>query len=175
MYHKITKEKIHVNRYTPLIITCLVVLIDQSAKFFIVKTFTFQDIYKVIGDLLWIVHVRNTGVAFSIGINLENIWRIIIVIIVPSLLILYLLWFTLFSTQPQTYKFLTATMLGGGIGNMIDRIFRTEGVVDFISVKFYGVFGFERWPTFNFSDMSIVISLIIWIIITFFFQKSKIK
>ncbi len=48
--------------------------------------------------------------------------------------------------------------MGGGIGNLIDRIFRSLRVVDFISVKFYGIFGLERWPTFNIADASLVVS-----------------
>jgi len=48
--------------------------------------------------------------------------------------------------------------LGGGIGNLIDRIFRSFRVVDFISVKVYGFLGFERWPTFNVADASLVVS-----------------
>ena len=38
-------------------------------------------------------------------------------------------------------------IVGGGLGNLVDRFFRKEGVVDFIDVKFYGLFGLERWPT----------------------------
>lgn len=43
------------------------------------------------------------------------------------------------------------------MGNLYDRFFRPNGVVDFIDVKFYGIFGFERWPTFNIADMGVLI------------------
>ncbi|NLC92435.1 MAG: signal peptidase II, partial [Treponema sp.] len=66
-----------------------------------------------------------------------------------------------------------AGILGGGIGNIIDRIFRTEGVVDFIDVKFYGLFGFERWPTFNIADSAIVICCILLLISFFLVKKDK--
>ena len=52
-------------------------------------------------------------------------------------------------------------------GNIIDRIFRPQGVVDFIDVKFFGIFGLERWPTFNVADASIVVCGII-LIVSFF-------
>ena len=48
-------------------------------------------------------------------------------------------------------------IIGGGISNLLDRFFRAEGVVDFIDVKFFGLFGLERWPTFNIADSAIVI------------------
>jgi len=54
-------------------------------------------------------------------------------------------------------RWATAGILGGGIGNIADRIFRPDGVVDFISVKFYGIFGLERWPTFNVADSAVVV------------------
>ena len=49
-------------------------------------------------------------------------------------------------------------LVGGGLGNYVDRIFRPAGVVDFLDFKFYGIFGLERWPTFNVADMTVVIS-----------------
>jgi signal peptidase II len=57
-------------------------------------------------------------------------------------------------------------IVGGGIGNVIDRIFRPEGVVDFVSVKFYGLFGLERWPTFNVADSSVVVCAILLVVST---------
>ncbi len=51
-----------------------------------------------------------------------------------------------------------AAILGGGVGNLIDRFFRVGGVVDFVSVRFYGIFGFERWPTFNVADSTVVVA-----------------
>jgi signal peptidase II len=69
-----------------------------------------------------------------------------------------LLWYYLSSNDfTRLQRWATAGILGGGIGNIIDRIFRPDGVVDFISVKFYGLFGFERWPTFNVADSSVVV------------------
>ncbi|GMO50340.1 MAG: hypothetical protein Ta2G_07780 [Termitinemataceae bacterium] len=64
--------------------------------------------------------------------------------------------------------------MGGGAGNLIDRIFRPDGVVDFISVKWFGLtfkngdavpfLGFDRWPTFNVADASVVVCVFIWLI-----------
>jgi signal peptidase II len=52
-------------------------------------------------------------------------------------------------------------MIGGGLGNYMDRIFRPEGVVDFLDFKFYGLLGMQRWPTFNLADMTLVVSAIL--------------
>ena len=69
-------------------------------------------------------------------------------------------------------------IVGGGLGNLIDRFFRAEGVVDFIDLKFYGLFGLERWPTFNVADSAVVVCgllLIISFIITFIKESKESK
>ncbi|HOX92234.1 MAG TPA: signal peptidase II, partial [Spirochaetales bacterium] len=59
--------------------------------------------------------------------------------------------------QPALQGAELAGIIGGGMGNILDRIFRADGVVDFLSVKFYGLFGLERWPTFNVADATVVV------------------
>ena len=65
-------------------------------------------------------------------------------------------------------------IVGGGFGNLIDRFFRAEGVIDFIDVKFFGILGYDRWPTFNVADMSVVICGIL-LLISFFTAGAKAK
>ena len=55
-------------------------------------------------------------------------------------------------------RWLLAAVFGGGLANMVDRVFRPRGVVDFVDVKFYGLFGMERYPTFNVADSSVVVA-----------------
>ena len=55
-------------------------------------------------------------------------------------------------------------IVGGGLGNLIDRFFRPAGVVDFIDVKFYGLFGLDRWPTFNVADAAVVVCGILMVV-----------
>ena len=75
------------------------------------------------------------------------------------LVILGLIAFYLFKTDTLTHlqRWAACGILGGGAGNLVDRIFRPLGVVDFIDVKFYGLFGLDRWPTFNIADSAIVV------------------
>ena len=61
-------------------------------------------------------------------------------------------------------RWLICGVLGGGFGNIFDRLFRPEGVVDFIDVKFYGLFGMERFPTFNVADSFVMVCAILLVI-----------
>ena len=54
------------------------------------------------------------------------------------------------------------------------RLFRfDQGVVDFISVKFYGIFGMDRWPTFNLSDSFVVVFVILFAISVIFTRETR--
>jgi signal peptidase II len=152
----------------PFSLTALVLLLDQGVKAFIVKNWPLEgsfikDVFN--NGLLYIFHVRNKAVAFSLGHNLPDNLRPFLFIIVPILVLGFLVWYY-FSSRDfsvlQRWAF--AGIIGGGLGNILDRIFRPDGVVDFISVKFYGILGMERWPTFNIADSSVVIGCILFFI-----------
>ena len=61
-------------------------------------------------------------------------------------------------------RYAIAGIVGGGLGNIIDRIFRTSGVIDFLSFRLYGLFGLSHFPTFNIADVSLTISAGVFII-----------
>ncbi|MCL2381136.1 MAG: signal peptidase II [Treponema sp.] len=151
--------------FTPFILTALVVLLDQATKAFIVRHWPVQGsfISDVFGnDLLIFVHVRNPAIAFSIGYGLPQPWRFILFVIVPIAVLILLTWYYFHTTEfSRPQRWAIAGIIGGGIGNISDRIFRPDGVVDFISVRFFGIFGLERWPTFNVADSSVVVCCMI--------------
>jgi len=156
--------KVFKERLLPLSLTGAVILADQIVKAVIVKikpdTGLIKDVFN--NDLLWIYHVRNKAIAFSIGDNFPDFLKPILFIAVPVLVLGFLMWYYFKSNEfTQIQRWAAAGIIGGGLGNIIDRIFRPDGVVDFISVKFYGIFGFERWPTFNIADSSVVVCCIL--------------
>ncbi|MCL2209912.1 MAG: signal peptidase II [Treponema sp.] len=160
----------------PLSLTAIVILLDQITKAIIVKIKPefglIRDVFN--NDLLWIYHVRNKAIAFSIGDNLPDILKLIVFIIVPILVLAFLLWYYLKTDEfKQIQRWAAAGIIGGGLGNIIDRIFRSEGVVDFISVRFFGFLGMERFPTFNIADSAVVVCCL-FLLVTMFFTPHKI-
>lgn len=156
-------------RFTPFILSAFIVLVDQLSKLWVMNNIPVGTLYKrYFNDFLWIVHVRNTGAAFSLGDSLPDVLRILIFVVGCLALMIFLGYLIVSKKQTwvtQGQRWFVAGILGGGIGTMIDRIFRfNEGVVDFISVKFYGIFGMDRWPTFNVSDSSVVVFVILFLI-----------
>ena len=167
------------DRVLPLSLTAFIIAADQIVKAVIVKLLPnhpglIKDVFD--NGFLWIYHVRNKAIAFSLGENFPEAVKPVIFIIVP-ILVLGFLFFYYFKTNDFTnlQRWAAAGIIGGGLGNIIDRIFRIDGVVDFISVKFYGFLGFERWPTFNIADSSVVVCCILLIVTMFIPQKKTDK
>jgi len=160
-------------RFLPLLLTVLIILADQISKSVIAinwpippqeesvfppkeESVFIKDVFN--NDFLRIIHVRNKVIAFSLGKNLPENIRPVLFVLLPLLVLALLVWYYFKSDDfNSAQRWATAGILGGGIGNIIDRIFRPDGVVDFISVKFYGFLGFSYWPTFNMADSSVVI------------------
>jgi len=146
-----------------------IVSIDQLSKLLVVKLIPPLTIaWTFAGDFFRLVHIRNTGAAFSIGANMPGVYRAVILIVIP---IIVLIWMGIYIVRgkdlSEGQRWTLAAILGGGVGNQIDRIFRSDGVVDFLDFKFFGIFGLQRWPTFNIADATMVVSSIVLIILLF--------
>ncbi len=162
-------------RLTPLLIVPLLVVADQLTKLLIVRSIEPYTVGHSFWDgILRIIHTRNTAIAFSIGRGLPDGLRVILFITVPLLLLILLIVYYVRSDDfTMLQRWAVAGIIGGGIGNLIDRILRPGGVVDFIDVKIYGLFGMERWPTFNLADASVVVAGILLLISLILEQREK--
>ena len=156
-------------RYTPFVLTLLVIIADQVSKSLIVKYIPEGTVaLSFFSDWLWICHVRNTAVAFSLGSSLPQFVKYFAFIGLPILL-MGLVGYTIVSTKTDKefnsfQKWCLAGILGGGLGNLIDRIFRHLRVVDWISTYLNGFLGMDRFPTWNIADGSVVVSVILLVI-----------
>ena len=160
----------------PLLLILAVVLLDQLTKTLIVKNFAEggYDGFSLMGDFIRIIHVRNPGIAFSIGTSLSLTVRSILFKAIPLIVIIVVIGVYFRNEEfSQLQRWCITGIAGGGLGNLIDRYFRPHGVVDFISVKFYGFLGFERWPTFNVADSAVVVCGLLLVISFLFSVKSQ--
>ena len=155
-----TKKRDITSRLIPLILSAGIIVLDQVAKLIVIATIPKGGGIKVIGDFFRIIHVQNPAIAFSIGHAIAAGPRRTLFIFLPLVVIALLFLYYLFTRDPLTrfQKWCFGALVGGGLGNYVDRIFRPAGVVDFLDFKFYGIFGLERWPTFNVADMTLVIT-----------------
>ena len=164
----------------PFILTFAIILADQLTKF-LVEFYIPLDYANghlgigpaFFGDFFRIIRVYNTGVAFSLGDSWPLALRRLSFGLVP-LIVMILVVVVYFRNKEfsMLQRWAIWGVLGGGCGNLIDRFFRARGVVDFIDVKFYGLFGMERWPTFNVADSAVVVCGIL-LVASFLIQIAK--
>ncbi len=131
----------------PLLLIVAIVVSDQIIKAFIVDWLKPQGSVSIIGDLLRLTFVTNTGVAFGMLTGIPY------VLIVPIVILIGVLVFYLVKTLGQSFLLTLALSLelGGALGNLIDRL-RLGYVVDFVKVPY--------WPAFNLADSCVVIGAI---------------
>ena len=153
------------NKYLYFILILIYVLLDQLTKLLIIKNIPYHSFIQL-NDYFSIVNVGNTGIAFSMFQN-NNIFFIVLV----SLVLIYIIFFIIKNNKEFTKLQINCFLLilSGGIGNLIDRIFR-GAVVDFIDIGYKEIY---RWPAFNVADSCVCVGIILFIISILFSNKNK--
>jgi signal peptidase II len=157
----------------PLVLSAGVIAADQIVKWIVTKTLPYGRPVEVIGDFLRLVYVQNPNIGFSIGRTLGGGGRFVLARLLPLIVSgILLVYFLVGKDISRFQRWVLAAVLGGGLGNYVDRILRQGEVVDFIDVKFYGIFGMQRWPTFNLADSTLVVAGIL-LLASFLFTREK--
>lgn len=148
-------------KYIPLVLAFGIIITDQITKALIVHFIPVDTIGRSFWNgFLRIIHTRNFGIAFSIGYSWPRPLQFLVFSILPlGLLAALLVYFFRMSELSKLQRWAVAGIIGGGFGNIVDRFFRTDGVVDFIDVNIRIIRG-NRWPAFNVADSAVVVSAI---------------
>ncbi len=158
-------------KYAYLWITLVIIIIDQLSKLLIRNLLELGEIIKITPKIIWITYVQNTGAAFSLSFGTPGLNKIVFIIV--SLLAIFLIFYLLSKTSSKIEKISFALILGGAVGNLIDRIALGK-VTDFIWCDFPDVI-MTRWPVFNIADSSIVIAIAIMVGYTIFHRDKAME
>lgn len=170
-------------KLVPLILILVVIILDQLTKFLVTSNIPLYGMgASFFNGFLRIIHINNPGIAFSIGQGWSIAVRSILFRIIPLLVIIIVLGVYMRNDDfSKLQRWAISGIAGGGFGNLIDRFFRAEGVVDFIDVQWFGIekasFKFlrwERWPTFNVADAAVVVCGIL-LVISFVIAMKKVR
>jgi signal peptidase II len=130
------------------VVAVVVFLIDYVSKKIIVQTVELDERISGIGNFFIITHIRNSGAAF--GMLEGGRWFFLLITIVVVVGILWYLHRS-YRTGSMLLLFALAMILGGAVGNFLDRALFGE-VVDFLQFNF----GSYTFPIFNLADSAIV-------------------
>ena len=136
----------------------LIVVIDQVTKILVKYYMEINQVIHIGGKYIGFRFIENPGMAFGIQIGGKLFFTVFAAI--ASLIILIFL----FRIKKDHFwtRLALSSILGGAIGNLIDRIAFGK-VVDFIEIG--------PWPIFNFADIAVTFGMVILIIIVFFEKK----
>lgn len=146
------------------LLAVVVILIDQLSKWWIVANMELRESISIIENFFYITSHRNTGAAWGILAGQMGFFYIITLIVV-GVIVYYM---QKFAKDSKVMGISLGLILGGAIGNFIDRLFRKE-VVDFFDVYI----GSYDYPIFNIADSALVVGVILIIIATFKDEKQK--
>jgi signal peptidase II len=142
------------------LIPLAVVLVDQLTKEAIIRAFRLGEGFPIIPGYLDITFVLNPGASFSLLATLPESIRVPFFIVVSAAaVILIVVYRTCYLRADRFGSICLALILGGAIGNLIDRI-RYGVVVDFIDAHLHQY----HWPVFNVADSAISVGVTLLIL-----------
>jgi signal peptidase II len=133
----------------------LALLLDILTKQLAVSGLEFREPVRLLGGAVYLVLIRNSGAAFSLGTGYTFVFPLITVLVIG-----WIGW-TARRLRSVPWALALGLVLGGALGNLTDRIFRAPGpfvghVVDFISVFDDGG---QVFPVFNVADSALCIGV----------------
>lgn len=157
-----------VNKYILLIVIAATVLIlDQFTKLYIVSRFTLYESVTILENFFNITYILNPGAAFGIFSERTADFRIPFFLTLSFLAVVGMVFFYKSVTE-RLLRIAVSLILGGAVGNMIDRA-RLGEVIDFIDVHWYD----SHWPAFNVADAAITIGVGLLILDMVIKEKTK--
>jgi signal peptidase II len=146
--------------FIALVIGALLVIADQVIKYFVSLYLQPVGSVSVIDNIFSLTYVENRGVAFGMFANMRWIFVVLTILVIIAII------FLMFKKRPDSKLFYTsaALIIGGGIGNLIDRVLYGY-VIDYLSLSFFP-------PVCNFADYCITIGTILLVIYVLFFSSS---
>ena len=153
----------------PLVSILVIVGLDQLVKYLTVQYLSDGREVKILGDALVLTYVQNRGMAWGLFQNGQIVFAILTPIAIAAVVFLYVR--TPWEIEYRPIRIAEVMLVGGAIGNLIDRIFRYDPVdgslfhgyvVDMIYIKAI------HFPVFNVADIFVTLSFVAMMLLLLF-------
>ena len=155
------EQLIFSKRSTAFFVLLLIILVDQATKWWILTVIMFP-----LSNFFNLVLVMNSGVSF--GIFSGGDWWVRWALVICASILTFGLAVWMIKTKEHPLSLGLAFIIGGAVGNLIDRI-RFGAVVDFLDFHYQS----WHWPAFNVADSAITLGVAIILIDSLCVRKSK--
>ncbi|MEN3538608.1 signal peptidase II [Microbispora sp. ZYX-F-249] len=132
------------------LLASVVYVLDQVSKFLVVEFLEHEEPLTVVPGALVLTVIRNPGAAFSIGTGMTIVFTVIALAVVVAIVR------TARQLRSLPWAITLGLLLGGAVGNLTDRVFRSPAPLQGHVVDFIQVFPVTRFPVFNVADSAIV-------------------
>lgn len=134
-----------------------IAVVDQVTKYFAEASLVPGERVDVLGGVLGLRLFYNSGAAFSLGTSITPVLTAFACVAVVVMVV------ALVRTWSTWWAVAVGVLLGGAVGNVVDRLFRAPGVgrgevVDFLELP--------RWPIFNVADMAVVTGAVLIVLLS---------
>ena len=152
-----------------LVLSAFVLALDQWSKLWIETTLELHGRLPVLPGFFDLVHVQNTGIAFGLfPAGREVASTLLLTALGFAALSVVSLYFRSTSEREPLLLLSLALVLGGAVGNLIDRIL-LRAVTDFLDVYV----GTHHWPAFNVADSGVTIGIVLMLAHSFLPQVRR--
>ncbi len=135
-----------------------VIVLDQATKFAVERTFSHGERLAVVPGFFDLTLVYNRGAAFSFLADAAG-WQRWFFIALGAVAAAFIVWLLARHGSQRLFAFALALILGGAVGNVVDRIARGH-VVDFVLLHWQRF----HWPAFNVADSAITIGAVLLVV-----------
>lgn len=150
-----------------IVLVLLNIACDQLSKDVVRKNVRPYDFIEIVGDHFILTNVENTGAIMGFGANLAPIFKLIFLQFLPVMVLAILLFRILQRSQHDKWLILALTfVIGGGMGNLIDRI-AYGSVTDFFQLQW----GFLKTGIFNLADVSVTLGVLLILLVSLRHKK----
>lgn len=136
------------------------ILIDRITKIMAQVFLKGEDIKSYFADILRISYVENTGAFLSLGSGWPLVVKYIVLLIIPTIFCFYGIFYCIKKITDAKKIIFISTIIGGGLGNIIDRAFFDFRVIDFLN---FGI-GNVRTGVLNVADLSVTFGAILFLV-----------
>jgi signal peptidase II len=144
------------------------IVLDQISKYIVLRSIEVHESIPVISGFFNLVHTRNRGMAFGLLNRPGSDFSFYFLVAATfTAVVLLLFWFTKLKNEQRRLIFGLSLILGGAIGNLIDRL-RFREVIDFLDF----CLGPYHWPAFNLADSAITVGTF-WVAINLLLRSPK--